>query len=762
MDIYIGRAIKYFLGLMVCVMSISLQGQAYLDYAKIHVNLNPMSGYNMAQANNGDYYVVENYISHQSDLDPDEVNTVWVYDKFLSNGLYLAKYNKNGEYLRHTFMEGGAARTSAAEIAVNDSFVVMMGEFYDSVWLYGTGGKVLKKKGKNSYLAMYNNNLELVNSIVLATDSGYIGKILFQPDGKLLIYGNNKGTLTFNFNGDSINIEANNNTRLKNTWDAFFLRLDNRLNYEKHVNFGVKGSEGFSQFQFDDKGNFYVSGYIIFSAVSEIMGVVYPISSQFGNSTSPIILKYDANLNLIKHTVNNLKTSKTLVIHPNGNLLWVCSGSISSQLDAYYLSLLDSNFNLKFRYNTNSLGNNNNKYFDNAGFVYKDGSFALVGSLPLLFLKDTTFSTSVISVLLLSNDSLQYVNSFPLNNAIIGVFYIDTVNILTSLQFNGEVSLQKSKGNGPPFMIGDRLYPTKQYSAVCNYRYDCTPVTTHLQYDTQSNCAENSLMGAGRGNVRLIYKGSGAAFQWYNVGDTTFKLSDQESPIQGGQSWRGTKSSYLKYSTGASSYIYSEYVAKVGGSCTDMYLSDTAVQMIWGKPLMIGQVATKFVNEGASDSLVAYLQDTNYPIDSLEFQWYRGATAIIDGFHFKGARSQKLYINNIKPYDDGLYTCVPIRIHCSDYSSEKPPTTYLRVKLLNINYIDGFNIKVFPNPVVDELNIETLNEGDVLAYEIYDAQGKMVLQGSHLKINVTDLNSGLYVLKLTGNNHTYSTTFIKN
>ncbi|MDG2280031.1 MAG: right-handed parallel beta-helix repeat-containing protein [Flavicella sp.] len=60
---------------------------------------------------------------------------------------------------------------------------------------------------------------------------------------------------------------------------------------------------------------------------------------------------------------------------------------------------------------------------------------------------------------------------------------------------------------------------------------------------------------------------------------------------------------------------------------------------------------------------------------------------------------------------------------------------------------DSQKIKIFPNPVIDTLIIEsTLPE---IRYEIYTINGKLVLAGMTIKeIDVTNLKNGLYVLKV--------------
>ncbi|MEW4925215.1 spondin domain-containing protein [Algibacter sp. 2305UL17-15] len=64
------------------------------------------------------------------------------------------------------------------------------------------------------------------------------------------------------------------------------------------------------------------------------------------------------------------------------------------------------------------------------------------------------------------------------------------------------------------------------------------------------------------------------------------------------------------------------------------------------------------------------------------------------------------------------------------------------------------NIKIFPNPVQDKLAVSNLKNSNIESLEIYSILGKLtksilVNKGiNNLEVNVSDLNSGMYLLKL--------------
>ena len=62
---------------------------------------------------------------------------------------------------------------------------------------------------------------------------------------------------------------------------------------------------------------------------------------------------------------------------------------------------------------------------------------------------------------------------------------------------------------------------------------------------------------------------------------------------------------------------------------------------------------------------------------------------------------------------------------------------------------DLTNVSVFPNPVMDVLQINT--ESNVLKYKIVSAQGIVLKEGNAVEnaVDVSSLNAGLYFIQLT-------------
>ena len=84
-----------------------------------------------------------------------------------------------------------------------------------------------------------------------------------------------------------------------------------------------------------------------------------------------------------------------------------------------------------------------------------------------------------------------------------------------------------------------------------------------------------------------------------------------------------------------------------------------------------------------------------------------------------------------------------------------------------INVETTMSITAYPNPVVEKLNIETINSNDIIeSLLIYNSAGSLVakyndLNGIQKSIDVTELATGSYNIVLTVNNKNYSKTFVK-
>lgn len=77
--------------------------------------------------------------------------------------------------------------------------------------------------------------------------------------------------------------------------------------------------------------------------------------------------------------------------------------------------------------------------------------------------------------------------------------------------------------------------------------------------------------------------------------------------------------------------------------------------------------------------------------------------------------------------------------------------------------VDGWDfaadIKIYPNPVVNELHVSSNNT--VQQLQIFDMQGRLIMTNQNTTINVTELSSGNYFIKIIGENGSATKQFIK-
>lgn len=69
---------------------------------------------------------------------------------------------------------------------------------------------------------------------------------------------------------------------------------------------------------------------------------------------------------------------------------------------------------------------------------------------------------------------------------------------------------------------------------------------------------------------------------------------------------------------------------------------------------------------------------------------------------------------------------------------------------LNVVNFEAQNINIFPNPATDNLNIDTNYQN--LAINIYDINGKLVLKSNKKQINISSLQTGIYLLNISSEN----------
>lgn len=92
--------------------------------------------------------------------------------------------------------------------------------------------------------------------------------------------------------------------------------------------------------------------------------------------------------------------------------------------------------------------------------------------------------------------------------------------------------------------------------------------------------------------------------------------------------------------------------------------------------------------------------------------------------------------------------------------------TYTDESVLQINTNDLYTFSVFPNPTKNFIQVTTENN-PITKAAIFDLTGKLVYEkyftntANDLRLNISHLNSSVYILSLTTNTSTYNTRLIK-
>ncbi|PLX07456.1 MAG: hypothetical protein C0596_11010 [Marinilabiliales bacterium] len=71
----------------------------------------------------------------------------------------------------------------------------------------------------------------------------------------------------------------------------------------------------------------------------------------------------------------------------------------------------------------------------------------------------------------------------------------------------------------------------------------------------------------------------------------------------------------------------------------------------------------------------------------------------------------------------------------------------------------GKNLVLYPNPVIDYLNIQ---QDNFISAEIYNLQGKLLIESNSSKIDVSELASGVYLLTISTKNGVITKKIVKN
>lgn len=162
--------------------------------------------------------------------------------------------------------------------------------------------------------------------------------------------------------------------------------------------------------------------------------------------------------------------------------------------------------------------------------------------------------------------------------------------------------------------------------------------------------------------------------------------------------------------------------------------------------------------------------DTAAPGDDFSFphdEWFDLAIY----FDLDGGPTYELFINGVAAYDSPIDFQDDSTLGAVDFFAASPATTYYvddvlytqGNTVLGVNDFEEKVVSVYPNPVVDVLNISTKEA--VSTVTIYDVLGKVVLQAQpdsiSPSIDMSAFSSGAYLVQVTIGDATKTVKVIK-
>tara|TARA_R110002096_G_scaffold56474_4_gene144115 strand:- start:4538 stop:8548 length:4011 start_codon:yes stop_codon:yes gene_type:complete len=141
-----------------------------------------------------------------------------------------------------------------------------------------------------------------------------------------------------------------------------------------------------------------------------------------------------------------------------------------------------------------------------------------------------------------------------------------------------------------------------------------------------------------------------------------------------------------------------------------------------------------------------------------EYQWYKDNVAI------NGANAISYTIVNAQESDSGVYYCEITNDLLPDLTINRANITILIDAALSTEELAINDINIYPNPTKNTLNIK-LNNSNKAEASLYDMSGRLVLKEKlnpeTSVINMRNLNSGIYLLKIVLDNTIITKRIIK-
>jgi PKD repeat protein len=614
----------------------------------------------------------------------------------LNMDVFLTKFRPNGTLI---WMKkyGNSGYQISESISINKkNQIFISGSFTSSVFIIGND--TLTNLGSCSgYITKLDSNGNAQNSKRFGNNEvAFIQDIKIDENNNIYSCGQFGGSLIYQ-NDTIIN---------KGFMDIFIIKLDSNMNLIWIDVIGGSSLENSSSIFLSPMGDCYVAGTYFSPTI--IIGAFSLNNSNIQNESSTFTLKINSNLNV----VNNNQT--------------ICFGDTISKIVG------TEKYNSKSKYiwiysSTDSISNftlapgiNNLKDYRNPiqqtsylRRIIKTGSFS------------DTSNTVKVNVL------GKAIAKFKVDNQI-QCFNNNIFNLTDSSIVIGSVMIQSYKWEFGDGTISTQKNTTKTYNKTGRYKIKLT-VTTNNQ------CVDTSIVYID------VYDSPKAKISLSNktqcLNQNTFNFKDSTTIVSGiitSRFWSfgdGTTSSLINpVKTYSNIGIYNVKLITISNNgCSD---STTVTVTVLNNPVA-GSIAGPNTNIQTNTQ---YLYNINQQLNHT-YEWQIENGAIISGQGTNAINIQ--WLNNGK----GLLRCIITNTNnCTDTAKLQ-----LNVGPTGINDIKNSNIKIYPNPTNNIINIEGLNKNVNNTIQIFDVQGKLVITKTINEkgtIDLSELNKGVYVIKI--------------
>lgn len=743
-----------------CLLPFNLKAQLYLDFGKTNTNATYThfkGGQNAEILSHGTFYG-SSHDEPTIGLDRDDMHAV--SETEIENGHFLAKYTPHARYIKHTYFHMGKNSTIHQIVTDSNYFYIFL-EIEDSLKIQNNAAHYTNTR--EYALIKFNRELDLVKSTYFAYDTATSWNMAI-GGSKIILNAYYNSIIDFSIQGESVQLAKPKTQFPNNNYDHLILSFDTGLNFE---NYGaIEGSRNTRILQTHISKQNQVSYILSTDRFADLRygNDTIQKDTNIGYGINPAVLWLDENLQLKRHWSkrdNDIQNITYASFNDNGNFAMLMAVKFTSSSSINRIQLRDS------------LGNfitNLDASYKNSGTLLNCpeamGDYFAINSANYTWnFKDTSIFANSLSRFLVTADSLDFVSVDAFGGEqIAGISSQSLDHIFGELKYSEQIVLDTLNGKMPAYKLGTILKPGTLFYGIFKYTKDCTPVKASIAYDTMTVCADKyGMWGTGQGAMQVNYSGTGASFQWYMDPNFVLPLNDHVSPLQGGIRQEGTQTNVMTRTFGYTKYNVNRYLVRVNGACTEPFFVDTIYHQVWGTPTQRHEVSGSLKAEiGDTVEIRTTLNDENYPLDSLIFQWYKGNVALQNGNKYANTNTQHLTIYNVSAFDAFTYSCKIERVHCREVNTQPKFEVFLTVlNTIGLANLEKVPFTVSPNPARNEVKID-LEKPYTGKVNFINALGQtMEVPCVENRISTEQFLPGIYFLSFENNGFYYRSKLIK-